>query len=141
MKQEGFRARAACREGESWRRRSVRCQWRTVGPELSLVDLDLDLEVEVEAEVDVVVGFLDLGGIVENWNEVADCCLPMQRETRGRLRREKLQYALLPRLLVIEAIVVGEVPRSNDDAAARMVRCFRMTYVSLVPKYGLACLL
>ena len=34
MKRVGFRERAACRDGESWRRRSVRCQWRTTGPGL-----------------------------------------------------------------------------------------------------------
>ena len=45
MKREGLSARAAWREGESWRRRSVRCQWITTGPELvdeELFGVDLD---------------------------------------------------------------------------------------------------
>ena len=32
MKTEGFRERACDRAGESWRRRSVRNQYRTLGP-------------------------------------------------------------------------------------------------------------
>ena len=62
MKRAGFRARAACSEGESCRRRSVRCQWTTTGPELDDgVFVVLALEEEEGFVEDLT---FDFGGIL-----------------------------------------------------------------------------